>query len=201
MAEKLEASKLPKKERKKFYQDLQREEAQKLELKRKLTKYGGIGLVTALVLLGGFFSAKELSKPLPSMGEVIAVQGREHIAVGAEHPPYNSNPPTSGPHYAQAAEWGVYDKELPDEQLIHNLEHGGVWISFKPTLDKEIIEKLKNLANGYRSKVVFTPREKNDANIVLASWGRLYKMETFDEKQIKDFIEFFKNTGPERVPD
>src|SRR3989344_5078 len=52
------------------------------------------------------------------------------VAVGASHEAYNSNPPTSGPHYEQPSRWGVSQAELPDEQLIHNLEHGGIWISY-----------------------------------------------------------------------
>lgn len=51
----------------------------------------------------------------------ISDQGRNHINVGASHSVYNSNPPTSGWHYENPAGKGIYKKELPDEQLIHNL--------------------------------------------------------------------------------
>lgn len=199
--EKIEPVKLPKKERKKFYQDLQREEARKLEWKHKVTKFGGIGLSAVLVLVGGYFLSKELTRSIPKMGEVLGIQGAQHIQPGTEHESYNSNPPSSGPHYGQTAEWGVYGEQLPDEQLIHNLEHGGIWISYKPDLDKGSKEKLINLAKGYKSKVVLEPRKENDSNIALVSWGRVFKLESFDEQQIKDFIEFYKNKGPEKVPD
>jgi len=128
-------------------------------------------------------------------GQSFPIQGQDHIAVGASHPEYNSNPPTSGWHYAESAPWGVHQNELSDEQLIHNLEHGGIWISYTGVDDatKSALEKIAKS----QSKVVVEPRTKNDAPIVLAAWGRLLKLEKFDEQQISDFIKANKNKSPE----
>lgn len=133
-------------------------------------------------------------------GEAIPDQGALHIAIGQEHEPYNSNPPTSGPHYAAPAKWGIYDTPLPDEQLIHNLEHGGIWISYRDAGDAELIAKLKDIAEDYTIKVIMAPRPENDSPMALAAWTRLLKLDTFDEKQIKAFIKAFINKGPEQVP-
>src|SRR2546430_8502451 len=76
--------------------------------------------------------------------------GREHIFPGQAHPDYNSNPPTSGWHFPQPADWGYYNGELPDELVVHNLEHGGIWISFKSADDTEVINKLVALARRDR---------------------------------------------------
>src|SRR3989344_2756284 len=117
------------------------------------------------------------------------------VAVGASHEAYNSNPPTSGPHYEQPSRWGVSQAELPDEQLIHNLEHGGIWISYVG-IDDSTIAALEKIAKS-QSKVIVEPRAKNDAPIVLASWERLLKLEKFDEQIILDFIKSNKNRSPE----
>lgn len=127
-------------------------------------------------------------------------QGQAHISPGQSHEPYNSNPPTSGSHYAEAAAWGIYDKELSDEQLIHNLEHGGIWISYKDLNNQELVNKLKDIADDYSIKVIMTPRPQNDSAIAAAAWQRLLKLDSFDEKQIKSFIKAFINKGPEQVP-
>ncbi len=131
----------------------------------------------------------------PRPGETFSIQGQEHIAVGATHEAYNSNPPTSGWHYAQPAQWGVYQTELPDEQLVHNLEHGGIWISYTGIDDatKASLEKIEQS----NSKIIVTPRSKNDAPIVLASWGRLQKFQTLDEEGIQSFIKANSNKSPE----
>lgn len=131
-------------------------------------------------------------------GMDVSIMGKEHIAVGVPHPVYNSNPPTSGWHYGSAADWKVYDQELPDEMLIHNLEHGGIWISYKD-IDEETVNKLKAIWRQYSGSVVITPRQANDTKIALASWGRLDKLDSFDEARILNFILTNKNKSPERL--
>jgi hypothetical protein len=136
----------------------------------------------------------------PDYSQLIEVLGQNHIQDGTAFNGYNSNPPTSGNHYASPAPARFYDRELPDEQVIHNLEHGHVWITYKPNLSGEIIDMLKDFSGG---NVIVTPRSKNDADIALAAWGRLDKFNLeaggFDKQRIKDFISRYQNKGPERV--
>lgn len=135
-------------------------------------------------------------KSLPLQGQDYPIVGRNHISPGQSHEPYNSNPPTSGPHYAQPANWGVYQNTLADETLIHNLEHGGIWISYK-NVDEATKAKLEAIGKANPGGVVVEPRPANDAKIALASWGRLLKLESFDETKILDFIKANKNNSPE----
>src|SRR3989339_880389 len=151
----------------------------------------------AVVIITGYgltLLVRQGQQPRP--GEEVAIQGQEHIAVGASHPEYNSNPPTSGWHYVQPANWGVSQTELPDEQVIHNLEHGGIWISYTG-IDDATKTALEKIAKS-NSKVIVTPRSKNDAAIVLASWGRLQKLQTLDEQAILAFIDANSNKSPEQ---
>lgn len=135
-------------------------------------------------------------KNSPQIGESIPNLGQEHIAIGASHKAYNSNPPTSGPHYAQPADWGVYQEPLPDEELVHNLEHGGIWISYKD-IDADTKSKLEAIGKANPGSVVVTPRPANDSKIALASWTRLMKLDSSDETKILDFIKANKNKSPE----
>lgn len=201
MKETAKTPNLNKKEKRKYYQDLQREEAQKLARKSNLVKKGILVLVVLLFGLGGFWLFKEAAKPSPNLGEAVPLLSREHINPGDNHYAYNSNPPTSGPHYPNPANWGIYDNQLPDEQLVHNLEHGGVWVSYKSDLDKDSLEKLKKLVGSYRSKVILEPRSQNDVPIAVASWGRLMKLNSYEEQKIKEFIDYYRNRGPEFIPD
>ena len=181
--------------------DLHQQEKQKLQESRerkRLVKKITIWAIAVLVIGGSgygvYYLVSQPEKPRP--GETFPILGQTHIEVGATHPAYNSNPPTSGWHYAQPADWGVYQKELPDEQLIHNLEHGGIWISHKD-VDQGTKLSLEAVGKRYPGSVVVTPRSANDAKIVLASWGRLEKLESFDETKIIDFIKANKNKSPE----
>lgn len=157
-------------------------------------------VIGAIVGAGFWFVDYSKKRDVQKPGEAIADLGRNHILVGSEHEPYNSNPPTSGSHYEEWAKWGVFEEKLLDEQLIHNLEHGGIWISYQNKDDKALFEQLKDIADDYTVKVILTYRPENDAPIALAAWARLLKLQSFDEKQIKGFIRAYINRGPEQVP-
>ena len=184
----MEEQLLSKKERK----ALRREERGQKSKKTKFIAWG-IGIVVVGGIGALFLLPSRPESPRP--GQAFPIQGQTHIAVGASHIAYNSNPPTSGPHYAQPAGWGVYHSELPDEQLIHNLEHGGIWISYKG-IDATTTTALEKIANS-QAKIVMEPRANDDAPIVLASWGRLQKFQTYDEQAILAFIEANRNQSPE----
>lgn len=140
--------------------------------------------------------AEENVENLDQIGQVYDNQGQDHIAPGEEHPPYNSNPPTSGWHWVQAASWGIYNKPLIDEQAVHNLEHGGIWISYKD-IDEETLSQLKKIAKANAQSVILSPRDENDSKIVLASWLHLEQMDEYDETRILEFISRNKNNSPE----
>lgn len=160
-------------------------------------------LLLVAVLVAFALMTRQPKEDIPDVGEAITIQGREHIKVGVSHGEYNSNPPTSGWHYEVPAEWGVYTKELPQEQLIHNLEHGGIVIQYKPTLDKETIAQLEDLKKSeFECKLVVAPYNNLDThiNIALTAWGRLHESAEYNETDIKNFIKKYKDTGPEFVP-
>ena len=131
-------------------------------------------------------------------GKSIEVQPAKHIEPGEGHPSYNSNPPTSGWHYSNQVDWGFYSKELPDERVVHNLEHGGIWISYKDVSDSTR-SKLQQLAQEYPKSVIVTRRSQNDGPLAVASWGRLMELQSFDRERIVEFIEKNMNYSPEPI--
>ncbi len=163
--------------------------------RRSLAIYGGI--IVVVLVVGGLIARSALR---PGPGESFPSQGRDHINLGQPHPAYSSNPPTSGWHAGAPAEWGPYRNEIPDEVLVHNLEHGGIWISYKDPGDTNLVDKLEALAKRYPSKIIVAPRPKDDTKIAVAAWEHLLKLDTYDEKKIVNFIDAYRNRGPEDVP-
>lgn len=170
-----------------------------------------IALAAVLVIGGliywGIVVSRRSARNAP--GETYAGQGQQHVALDYQFT-YNSNPPTSGPHYGSPANWGVYDYEVNDKLFIHNLEHGGVWISYRPSsVDARAVERLRSIAEEFGgSKIVMAPRSANDGDIAVAAWTRLLKINlaggdiTEDQlNQIRAFYRAYKNRGPEFVPD
>lgn len=158
----------------------------------------GLAIVVGLVLL-----VQSNIGASNAPGERVPVQGRDHIEVGASHPPYNSDPPTSGPHYPEPIAAGYYDTPQPDEALVHNLEHGHVWIAYdcsKLTDCETVKQQLRQLVASYNQwKIVVTPRQNKDAAIALAAWGWLEKLNGYDEPAIRKFVDAWRNRGPEQT--
>lgn len=84
----------------------------------------GIILFTVIGLLVFLFY-----KSKPKLSIMVADLGRDHIQIG-ESVNYNSNPPTSGPHYVEWAKSQIYTSPPDDRNLVHSLEHGYVIISY-----------------------------------------------------------------------
>lgn len=167
-----------------------------------------VWLVILAVLVAGIYWFASRAKEKVDSRKIYAVQvidqGRNHISIGVSHPDYNSNPPTSGWHYEKWKEKGVYKEQQPDEAMIHNLEHGYIWISYRPNASPEIIKQLENFY-GFGKKIVVEPRKENDKMIVLAAWNWLDKFDPVSNdslgdtelKRIGDFIDQYINQGPE----
>jgi len=177
--------------------------------KRKKTIWiVGIIIVAALLIGAVIWYGKKNIANAP--GVFYPDIGRQHLGINAALPtPYNSNPPSSGGHYGSPAKWGIYDYEVNDKIFIHNLEHGGVWIAYRPEISSEAVNDLKAIVDEFGgSKIVMAPRSANDSDVAVAAWTRVFKFDltngVFGEQQkeeIRAFYRRFKNRGPEFVPD
>lgn len=186
------------------------EQALKRKRIRTIFVVAGVFLLAAGISVAGVWFVRSrktvIHAPVFTYDEV----GREHIPLGATPPKlYNSNPPSSGGHFRSPANWGVYDYEVHDQIVIHNLEHGGIWIAYRPTLSQSMVGELKKIADEFGgSKIVMAPRSANDADVAVVSWGRLIKFDMVNgvlsdeqKEDVRAFYQSFKNKGPEFVPD
>lgn len=136
----------------------------------------------------------------PRPGIEQADHGREHVS-SKEYG--GDQPPTSGSH-ANPVAWGVYDTEVRDDQVIHNMEHGGIHVSYQPDLPQDQIEKLKKLLSEPFSnpefqpkKIVLAPRAANKSPIELSSWRRSESLASYDQKKIEEYITRNLGKSPE----
>ena len=136
-------------------------------------------------------------------GDRIPDQGRTHIAWLAPHPPYNSVPATSGWHFRPPfapAFWGIFTGPLPDEVLVHNLEHAGVGIHYNcPDGCEELVTQLIDIVRvplrKRLLKIIIAPYPDMDTRIALTAWNYLDKFEEFDELRIRAFILEHEKSG------
>lgn len=83
-------------------------------------------VILGLVIVIGW-AYIESTRPLP--GEKTSDLGRTHVDVGTEVK-YETNPPTSGPHYSDWKRAGIYEGVEEDRYLVHSLEHGYIIMSY-----------------------------------------------------------------------
>jgi hypothetical protein len=162
------------------------------------------------LLAGGGSSAGSAGFTAVPAGYAYPVQAiqrnpdRSHFPVGQTYSGYSSNPPTSGPHAASPATWGVHDEPVAKEQALHNMEHGGTvaWYNCNaaPALDTNACTQLRNqLGSVVQSAigsgtpfVLMTPYTDMDHRIALTAWGFLDEFDQFDQARVQDFIKTFE---------
>lgn len=168
---------------------------------------GGVVLVTLALVVGFSLSAdkkvveekERISNAF--LGEKVDEMESPHIKLGESHEPYNSNPPTSGPHIGDGvAGPGIKDKPVSDELVVHSLEHGAVVLWYRQDLNEEEVERLKKVFSEASGKKIMMPRQNMDTPIALTSWNYILKLEAVDEVKIKEFIEINNDRGPEKAP-
>lgn len=59
--------------------------------------------------------------------------------------------------------------------------------------------QLKEIYNTNPSKLIIQPRVGMDSPVILTAWGRMLKLNNFDKDKIKEFIDAFRNNGPEKT--
>ena len=200
-------TKLTRKERRQQRREEMRRQQAGAARRARTNLYLTIAIVAVLIVVAGALAWGPITSSLgrqAAQGRQFPDQGQQHIALGQPHAPYNSNPPTSGPHLPEPATWGIHEQPLPDEQLVHNLEHGGVVITYNCSSGcPELVEQLKGLVGGYRAKVLLAPRPNKDVpnRVTMTAWTWLDAFDDFDAGRIRGFIEAHKDRGPELVPD
>ena len=164
------------------------EERRRGERRRQIIRLAALAVLFLALGYGGYWgygriTARVTWQELPSLGNA-------HIPnPSTPHVPYNSDPPTSGPHTPYLAKWGIHHRPAPKEEQVHNLEDGGVIIQYNcPDGCSDLVEKLKAVALRYE-RLILAPYPGIDKRIALTAWRRLDKFDEFDEQRIVRFID------------
>lgn len=163
----------------------------------------GILVVGAVILVVVLLFGGGADVPL---GQRQPDDGGGHIADGTNGGPYSSVPATSGQHWTDPANWGVYTSANPaaESQVIHNLEHGGIVIWFQPgQLDQDGISALttyvrqQNQTN--RFKVILSPWIGQDFGhaVAVTAWNWLLYLDSADTDMIREFTNDHYGDAPE----
>jgi hypothetical protein len=118
------------------------------------------------------------------------VDQSEHVAGPISYP---IDPPVAGPHNPrwQNCMGDVYTAPIANEYAIHSLEHGAVWITYRPGLPVEQIGQLAGTVAN-RSHVFMSPYPGQDSPISLQAWGYQLTVDRADDPRIEEFIDVLR---------
>jgi hypothetical protein len=188
--------------------------------RKRLLLVGGVAIAALVVVVGAFAflgvgggeaSEEDVRTSLEAAGCTLEVEpalaGAHSVRdPGGTSDEWNTDPPTSGPHYQIAAIFGSYDEPLELARVVHNLEHGGIFILYGDDVPDATVDELRSFYDGHQTGTIMAPLPRLGDQFALGAWnsdgegGNAYlaKCGTFDEAAVSDFFEAFQFRGPER---
>lgn len=153
-----------------------------------------VGVIAAAIAAIVIFDPQPPGVSFPNLGNL-------HIATADQpHTPYNSAPPSSGPHLGVLAEWGVHEDPVPQELFVHNMEDGGVVFTYDcPDGCDDLVGGLSEIVEG-GSRRLLTPYEgiEHDGTGYRAAAAAWTKVFYFDEltddvrNDLETFIDLYE---------
>lgn len=106
-----------------------------------------------------------------------------------------SLPPVGGIHSPVWQNCGIYDEPVALENAIHSMEHGAVWINYRPDLAAGDVSRLEEIV-GNQTYLLLTPYPGLASEIVMTAWGVQLEIDSADDERIEQFITVYRN-GPQ----
>ncbi|MEV0259446.1 DUF3105 domain-containing protein [Streptomyces sp. NPDC050732] len=167
---------------------------------RVLTITLGAVLVVALGV-GGFFlfdnasddsGPKDDAKGWPKYkvsadGEKVwGKLGRTHVTKKVDYP---MTPPVGGDHNQvwMNCNGDVYEKEIPEVNAVHSLEHGAVWVTYNDKAKPADLKKLEAKVKATPYSLMSPVKDQKDP-VMLTAWAHQRTVSGADDPKVKEFF-------------
>jgi hypothetical protein len=108
---------------------------------------------------------------------------------------YEQAPPTGGEHNPVWQNEGFYDAPVRDENAVHTLEHGAVWITYSPDLPQDQKDEIRSLVEG-QTCMLASPHPDLPTPVVASAWGKQLTLESADSPDLERFVRAYRQ-GPQ----
>jgi hypothetical protein len=151
---------------------------------------GGGAVITVVVIL-------LLLQPPAPVGALEGMLTYNNLSRAHSEAPqtYPQTPPAGGVHSAVWQNCGVYDQPVRNENAVHSLEHGAVWIAYRPDLPEAAVQTLRTLARG-RTHVLVAPYPDLPQPIVATAWGLQLPLQDASDSRLPVFVSRYEK-GPQ----
>ena len=110
---------------------------------------------------------------------------------------YEQSPPVGGDHANEWLQCGTYDEPVREENMVHALEHGTVWITYRSDVPEPDVEAL---AGELPAKGVLSPYDDQDAPVVVTVWNTQLRLTGADDPRLEEFIATYGDGGTSPEP-
>ena len=163
----------------------------------------GLAALVALLLVGAAVTvplavARWRAFTTPTLDAVRVYDDLSNAHVGSgESVDYDPAPPPGGPHDGTWLACGVYDEPVRDENAVHSLEHGTVWLTYDP--DELSGEDVAELAAQLPAKGILSPYPGQESRVVATVWGRQLYLRSAGDERLGLFLDAYADghTAPE----
>lgn len=146
-----------------------------------------VGLVVLVGLAVVFTIQDRQAATAPIEGvQQFAGQERGHVADGVVVA-YNPLPPVGGQHSATWQNCGIYTEPISNENAVHSLEHGAVWVTYQPDLPADQIAALQSKVRG-REYALLSPFPGLDSPVVASAWGFQLRLDDVNDDRLERFL-------------
>jgi Protein of unknown function (DUF3105) len=110
---------------------------------------------------------------------------------------YDQDPPVGGPHNPIWQNQGFYDEPVRNENAVHDMEHGAVWITYSPDLPQDQKDTLKDIVESKDCLLASPyPNLPSDAPVVASAWGKQLRLGSADDPKLQQFVSAYRK-GPQ----
>ncbi len=108
---------------------------------------------------------------------------------------YEQIPPVGGEHNPLWQNAGFYEQQVLEEQAVHTLEHGAVWITYRADLPEDQKEKLRRIVES-QDCLLASPYPSLPSPVVASAWGKQLRLKSVDDPKLQEFILAYRK-GPQ----
>lgn len=130
----------------------------------------------------------------PGISGVVSFSGLRRGHVNGEVV-YPQTPPAGGKHSPVWLNCGVYATAVSNENAVHSLEHGAVWITYRPGLSAAGLARVRALAAG-QNHLIVSPYPGLPAAVAASAWGKQLRVQSASDPRLKQFVSTYEQ-GPQ----
>jgi hypothetical protein len=176
-------------------EEARRKERARERRSRIVTITAAVVVLAGLVAGGGYLmsaadeqdKAEEQARTSPVPGEKSWDDlAQEHVQTPVDYP---MNPPVGGDHDPvwMNCDADVYTEAIPNENAVHSLEHGAVWVTYNDEAKDADVEALSERVARTPYSLMSPVADQKDP-LMLSAWGKQLTVKNATDARVAQFF-------------